>query len=232
MKATIARCCLLVAGIFIMAAGIVLVTKTGLGTSPISSLGFVLSLSFPNVSYGAFMFAWNIALLLGQVVMLRRDFKAAALLQVPISILFSLGIDACNTALAPYSPASYPESLALLAAGIATLAFGVACTVVANVAMNSGEALVCAVTSKTGWNFGYTKVGFDLSCVALAVIASLALLGGVAGVREGTLAAAAATGLAANVFIRLMGGPRPPLAAPLRRVRDADGAERAPEASA
>ncbi len=221
MKAIIARCCLLAAGITIMAGGIVLVTKTNLGTSPISSLGYVLSLSFPSVSYGAFMFAWNIALLLGQIVVLRRDFKAAALLQVPISVAFSLAIDAFNAILAPYAPSTYAESAALLAAGIVALALGVACTVVANVAMNSGEALVCAVTSKTGWNFGRTKVGFDLSCVALAVVASLAFLGNVQGVREGTLAAALATGFVANLFIRLMGGARPPLQRAKRRASGA-----------
>lgn len=230
MKQIAARTCLLAAGIVIMAAGIVLVTKTNLGTSPISSLGYVLSLSFPNVSYGAFMFAWNIALLLGQIAVLRRGFKAVALLQIPISVVFSLGIDAFNGLLAPFGPSSYPESLAMLAAGVGVLAFGVACTVVANVAMNSGEALVCAVAGKAGWNFGRTKVGFDLFCVVLAVAASLALLGGIEGVREGTLVAAIATGLVANGFIGLMGGARPPLAAPSRRGGRPDGSEE-PEGS-
>ena len=125
MKAILARWCLLAAGIVVMAAGIVLVTKTNLGTSPISSLGFVLSLSFPDVSYGAFMFAWNIALLLGQVAVLRRDFRAAALLQIPISVLFSLGIDLFNGLLAPYAPSSYAESAALLAAGVAPGRLGI-----------------------------------------------------------------------------------------------------------
>ena len=102
------------------------------------------------------------------------------------------------------------------------LAFGVACTVVANIVMNCGEAFVCAITSRTGWNFGHTKVGFDLGCVVLAVIASVALMGGVAGVREGTVIAAAATGFIVNAFIKLMGGVRPALgetreASPLAR---------------
>ena len=231
MKQIAARSCLLVAGIAIMAAGIVLVTKTNLGTSPISSLGYVLSLSFPNVSYGTFMFVWNIALLLGQIAVLRRGFKVIALIQIPISVVFSLGIDAFNGLLASFRPSSYPESLAILAAGVGVLAFGVACTVVANVAMNSGEALVCAVASKTGWNFGHTKVGFDLVCVTLAVAASLVLLSSVEGVREGTLIAAVATGLIANKFIGLMGGARPPLAEPSIRSRKACGCEHTSETS-
>ena len=178
------------------------------------------------MSYGAFMFAWNIALLLGQIAVLRRDFKAIALLQIPISVVFSLGIDAFNNLFALYEPSSYPESLVLLAIGVVVLAFGVACTVVANVAMNSGEALVCAVAGKAGWNFGRTKVGFDLVCVSLAVAASLVLLGGIEGVREGTLVAAFATGLVANAFIDLMGGARPPLARAFER-KPEDGERRA-----
>lgn len=211
MKTIAARCCLLAAGVVIMTAGIVLITKTNLGTSPISSLGYVLSLSFPDVSYGTFMLGWNLALLVGQIAILRRSFKASALLQIPISLLFSMGIDLFDGMLSFVAPATYLESAALLAAGIAVLAFGVACTVAANVVMNCGEAFVCAVTSKTGWNFGRTKVGFDLGCVALALAASLVLLGGVQGIREGTLAAAAATGFVANAFIALLGGVRPAL---------------------
>lgn len=194
-----------------MTAGIVLVTKSNLGTSPISSLGYVLSLSFSNITYGTFMLGWNIALMLGQVIMLRRSFKASALLQIPISIVFSLGIDGFNQLLNFVAPNSYAASLVILAAGIAILAFGVACTVVANVVMNCGEAFVCALTSKTGWNFGHTKVGFDLGCVALAVVTSFILLGALQGVREGTLIAAVATGFAVNAFVRLMGGTRPAL---------------------
>lgn len=211
MKSIAARSGLLAAGVIIMTAGIVIVTKSNLGTSPISSLGYVLSLSFPIVSYGTFMFAWNSALLLGQVAVLRRRFKVLALLQIPISVLFSLGIDGFNQALSFIVPATYLESVVTLAAGIAVLAFGVACTVVANVVMNCGEAFVCAITSTTGWNFGHTKVGFDLGCVALAAGASLALLGGIEGIREGTVAAAAVTGFAVNAFIKLMGGVRPAL---------------------
>ena len=208
MKSPASRCALLAVGIAAMAAGIVIITKSNLGTSPISSLGYVLSIAFPTVSYGMFMLAWNVTLLAGQIALLGRRFKAAALLQVPLSVLFTLGIDGFAYVLSPVAPETYAQSALVLAAGIVVLALGVACTVTANVATNSGEAFVCAVTSKTGWNFGRTKVGFDLACVAVAAIASLALLGGIHGIREGTIVSAAATGLLVNVFVRLMGGVR------------------------
>ena len=71
----------------------------------------MLSVAFPSVSYGVFMFFWNILLLLGQVVILRRNFKALALLQIPISVLFSLSIDVFNGMLAWLVPANYAVSL-------------------------------------------------------------------------------------------------------------------------
>ncbi len=214
MKTLCARYCLLALGVIIMALGIDLIVSADLGNSPISSFGYVLTKAFPGISFGVFMFVWNMLLLLGQIVILRRQFQLLALLQIPISMLFSLAIDAFGIFFASFEPINYVHSLALLALGIAILALGVACTVVANVAMNSGEALVSAITTKTGWNFGYTKVGFDLSCVALAVVASMALMGSVVGVREGTVAAAACTGLIVNIFVQSMGGVRPALHMP------------------
>lgn len=205
------RWCLLAIGIIVMAAGIVIVTKSATGNTPISSTGYVLSVAFPSVSYGVFMFFWNILLLLGQVVILRRRFQPLALLQIPISVLFSLSIDMFASLLSWFSPVNYAESLGMLALGIVTLAAGVSCTVVANVVMNCGEALVAAITSKTGWNFGYTKVGFDISCVIIACLVSLITMGNVTGVREGTVAAAVITGFVVNYFVRLMGGVRPPI---------------------
>lgn len=211
MKSSFARCCLLALGIVVMALGIDFIVAADLGNSPISSFGYVLTKAFPGISFGVFMFVWNMLLLLGQVIILRKQFHPVALLQIPISVLFSLAIDAFGIPFSFVEPINYPHALLLLAIGTAILALGVAFTVVANVAMNSGEALVSAITTKTGWNFGHTKVGFDLGCVILAVASSLLLTGEIIGVREGTLAAAACTGFIVNIYVRGMGGPRPAL---------------------
>ena len=217
MKHHVARWCLMAIGIVVMAAGIVIVTKSATGNTPISSTGYVLSVAFPDISYGVFMFGWNVFLLLLQIVILRSRFRASSLVQIPISVLFSLGIDGFAHLFGFMAPANYFASLGLLALGICVLALGVACTVVANVALNCGEALVAAITSKTGWNFGHTKVGFDVSCVAFACLTSLVLTGGIIGVREGTVAAAFITGFVVNFFVKHMGGARP--AIPMRAKR-------------
>ena len=209
MKQLAMRCCMLAVGIVVMAAGIVVVTESKTGTSPISSTGFVLSCAFPSVSYGMFMFAWNMLLLLGQIIILRRRFKLTALLQIPISVLFSLSVDFFTWLLSSFTPANYAISFLVLALGICLLAFGVALTVIANIAMNCAEALVAAITLKTGWNFGYTKVGFDVMCVVIATTTSLITLQGIVGIREGTLVAACTTGFIVNAIVKALGGVKP-----------------------
>lgn len=202
------RWCLLALGIVVMAAGIVLVTKSATGNTPISATGYVMSIAYPAISYGMWVLVWHALLIAAQVAILRTKFRLIALWQIPISLLFSAAIDVFNHSLS-IVPANYFVSLLLLDAGICVLAAGVACTVVANVAMNCGEALVCAITSKTGWNFGHTKVGFDLSCVAIACACSFATMGSLVGVREGTFVCAAITGLIVNIFVKAMGGAQP-----------------------
>ena len=62
-----------------------------------------------------------------------------------------------------------------------------------------GEALVKAVSDKTGKAFGSVKIAFDACCVALSFI----LCGEILEVREGTLVAALLTGVFVNLFGRL-----------------------------
>ena len=58
------------AGVLLNAFGVALITKAALGTSPISSLPYVLSLRFP-VTLGQFTFLMNMLFILAQVLLLR-----------------------------------------------------------------------------------------------------------------------------------------------------------------
>ena len=100
-------------------------------------------------------------------------------------------------------PGSYIECFVLVVLGTATMALGISLTVIADVIMNSGEALVKAVSDKTGKAFGSMKIAFDACCVALAVAQSFILCGEILEVREGTLVAALLTGVFVNLFGRL-----------------------------
>lgn len=201
-KELTARYGLFIVGLYIMASGIALTIKAGLGASSISCWPYVLSLKFP-VSLGTFVFGLNVLLIIGQMVVLKHDFKKIQYLQIPVSFLFSAFIDLSMLLFAPVVPESYPARCVVLLAGCLLTGLGISMEVTANVVMLSAEAFIQAVVVKSGKEFGYLKICFDMSCTLLAAVSSLLLLGGISGVREGTVAAAVFVGLFARFFLHM-----------------------------
>lgn len=194
---------LLIFGLFLSSLGVALLKKAALGVSPISSAANIVSIAVPDLSLGTWLIIWNCVLILGQLLILRRDFRVVELLQLPLSVLFGLFTDLSMNILDFVEPGGYIECFVLVVLGTATMALGISLTVIADVIMNSGEALVKAVSDKTGKAFGSMKIAFDACCVALAVTLSFILCGEILEVREGTLIAALLTGVFVNLFGRL-----------------------------
>lgn len=188
-------------GLFINSLGVSLITKANLGTSPISSVPYVLSLNFP-FTLGQFTIAFSLLLILIQLIILRRNFKAEHLLQIPISILFGYFIDLTMVMLFFVNPQTYLSSVVYLLIGCVILGFGVYTEVLANVAMLPGESFVRAVSSTWKTEFGSTKVAFDVSLTVIAAVLSLLFAHRLDGVREGTIIAALLVGFIARLFGR------------------------------
>lgn len=85
-------------GLLINSFGIAFITKSGLGTSQISSLPYVLSLRFP-LSFGGFTFIMNTVFILIQIAIQRRNFPPVQLLQIAANVLFSAFLDVSMAAL-------------------------------------------------------------------------------------------------------------------------------------
>lgn len=184
----------------------VAVTKRGdLGVSPVSSVANVMSSKFDFLSMGVCLIIWNCLLIVGQIIILRRDFKLFQLLQIPLSLLFGIFTD-FGIVLVSFIPVnSYAVRLLCVIGGIIILGFGISLSVIANVIMNSGEAFVKALSDKTGIVFGNLKIGFDIFCVLLSILLSMVFFGGqIVGTREGTVITALFTGMVVNLFVRLL----------------------------
>ena len=188
-------------GLFINSLGVSLITKANLGTSPISSIPYVLSLNFP-FTLGQFTIVFSLLLILLQVIILRRNFKLEHLLQIPISILFGYFIDLTMVMLFFVNPQNYISCIIYLLIGCLILGFGVYTEVLANVAMLPGESFVRAVSSTWKTEFGSTKVGFDVSLTVIAAALSFLFAHRLDGVREGTIIAALLVGFIARLFGR------------------------------
>ena len=190
-------------GLFINSLGVSLVTKANLGTSPISSIPYVLSLNLA-LTLGQFTIIFSLLLILLQLFILRKNFKLEHLLQVPISIVFGYFIDLTMVLLKFVQPQSYIFSVITLLIGCLVLGFGVYMEVLADVAMLPGESFVRAVTAAWNTDFGITKIIFDVSMTVTAAVLSLCFGQRLDGVREGTIIAALLVGFIARLFGRLL----------------------------
>lgn len=183
--------------LFLMASGVSIVTRSLLGTSPISSIPYVLSAN-SVISMGMFIFILNLVLMAGQMVMLGRDgirrCRVELLMQLPVSVLFGAFVDLTMAALSFWHPESYPLRLCSLCLGCVVMGAGVALEVLADVSMVSGEYFVHIASRRFGKEFGSVKIMFDVSLVILAVACSWILSGKIDGIREGTLIVALLTG--------------------------------------
>lgn len=188
-------------GVLINSFGVALITRAALGTSPISSLPYVLSFRFP-VTLGQFTFAMNLFFILGQVLLLRRDFQPIQLLQVAVNAVFSAFIDVSMDLLSWLEISSLPMAVLVLVLGCAVLAFGISVEVAPRVLMVPGEGIVQAIAAVTGWRFGNVKVGFDAALVATALVLSLLFFHRLQGLGAGTILSALAVGRFVNLYNR------------------------------
>lgn len=188
-------------GLVINSFGISFITKAKLGTSPISSVPYTLSLGFSQ-SLGMFTLYMSIILILLQLILLKKNFPKEYFLQIPVSLLFSYFIDCSMNLLKHMSPQTYVMQIVLLLIGCMILGFGVYLEMVANVVMLPGESFVNAVSKTFHTDFGKTKVAFDSTMTATAAVLGFVMLHKLAGVREGTVIAAVLVGMTARFLKR------------------------------
>ena len=199
----IRRYVLLTFALFVNALGVAFITKATLGTSPISSLPYVLSQIAP-LSVGVTTILMNAVLVLIQIFILRRRYDPVQLLQLPVAVVFGCLTDLALWVVSFLQPAAYWQQWLLCLVGIALVGVGVSCEVTAGVVTMAGEGVVLAVCQVAPVKFGTMKVLFDVSLVAASCALSLLFLGRIVGVREGTLAAALLVGQVARRMNRVL----------------------------
>lgn len=205
---TVKRYILLILGLFFAGVGVAFTKKGELGVSPVSSAANVMSCKYDFLSLGGWLIIWNCILIVGQIIILRKNFKPIQLLQVPLSFLFGYFTDFGTWCISGIGANTYPIKLAFVIMGVIILGFGISLTVIADEIMNSGEAFVKAVSDSMNKDFGNIKIIFDLCSVALAAVLSLILFDfKLVGIREGTVISALCTGFVVKLFNRRLTVP-------------------------
>ena len=187
------------ASLFVCALGIGLIPNAKLGTSPITSLPYVAS-RILGLSLGTLTFLLNVFFLAWQKAVLGKDFHASHLMQLPAVFLFSVFIDMGMALTAPLMTQVYGLQALMCVIGCAVLGLGISVEIVCNVTVLPGEGIVIAIAYRYKRIFDRIKILFDVSLVTSALLLSLVFLGGVEGVREGTVVSALLVGTFVRIF--------------------------------
>lgn len=196
------RFILFIIGMAIMSLGVVLVIQAGLGSSPISSIPYVISLLYPY-TLGEMTFIINAFFVLCQWAILKR-MTIPLFLQLPTVLLFSILIDISMYFFAWLVPDSYIGSIVFLFVSSLVAALGITLVIIANLVILPGDGIVQVSAARFGIEFGYLKVAFDTSCVVISVAIALCVSGELCGLREGTLISALITGHFVRAWMRIL----------------------------
>lgn len=189
-------------GLFVVALGIALSTRSNLGTSPISCPPYVMSL-YGGLTMGQYTILLHCLLISLQIALLRSRFHPVMLLQLIPSLMFGYFTDFTMAFTAVLQSDSYPARMLLLLAGCIVIAAGMVIEVCADAWMLAGDKTVAVIADVSGMAFGRVKVSFDCAMTAIGIILSFCLMGRLDGIREGTVVSA----LVVGVFIKWLQKP-------------------------
>ena len=168
-------------GLFIASMGVAFSTKAGLGTSPVASVPYSISLVSDLFSFGGWLNVLSVIQIAVQIALLRRRCR-------PLEIVI-------QTVLAfVYGYLTY------LAVSCFVLAFGIWLQFKGGVAMLPGEAMNRAISQVTGRRYENIKISFGVVYLASSAGVCLVFLGELKGVREGSIISAVAVGLIIKLY--------------------------------
>lgn len=184
-------------GLFFLAVGVVISVNSGLGVSPVNSLPYVISL-ISKVDLGTMVvlvFSFYIFL---QMVILRSEFRWINLSQIIFSSVFGYFVDFAGLLIGSFNIPTYLGSLLMLMISIFFIALGVVIYVGMGLINMPMEGLVDAIQKRFLYqmSFADVKVRVDSTVLIIGGILSLVFLGGLVGVREGTVLSALLVGKA------------------------------------
>ena len=186
-------------GLFFMGNGIAIVTNANLGTTPISSLPYVVA-KILGISMGMGTFLINALMLTLQIPILGKLFKVKNFLQLPCVFVFGLFIDLGMWLTHSLIPHLWHEQMIMCIIGCFIMSIGIMLELTSQTTVIPGEGLVLAISWRSHHNFGHIKVLFDVSLVICAFLVSWLYFQSIEGLREGT----AVTALCTGFFVRFI----------------------------
>ena len=196
------RIAIFAVGLMVISLSIGFITKASLGTPPISSIPYSLSLIFPSLTLGNFTIMYSLLLVFLQLVLLGKEADKINLgLQVIISFIFGYFIDFGLMVLGDFSPDIYWERITCVLIGCFGLAFGVYLQIVADFTMVPGDGFAYALSVKIKRKpYRVVRVCSDVTMIVIAAVIGFVAIGTTGGVREGTVISALLVGTIAGIY--------------------------------
>lgn len=197
-------------GLLLLAFGVAISVNSDLGVSPVNSLPYVIS-QIVKVQLGTCVTVVFCSYIVLQVLILRREFQPVNLLQILFSTLFGYFVDFAKWTIGEFALAGYVGRLTMLAVSIVFIALGILLYMEAELVPMPMEGLTAAIARKLGKPFPTMKTIVDCVVVGTGIVLCFVFLGGLDGIREGTVVTAAVTG-------KLIALLRKPLSPVTRRI--------------
>lgn len=204
IKKIIQQYTLFLIGLFIASMGVAFSTKAGLGTSPVASLPYSVSLVNGLFSFGGWLNVLSVIQISIQVMLLRRKCKPVEIaIQTVLAFVYGYMTNLSCWLIRDIPVNSYLEQLLYLIISCFVLAFGIWMQFRGKVALLPGEAMNRAISEVTGKRYENIKIFFDIFYIVVSAVICLVFLGELKGVREGSIIAAVAVGLIIKLYNKI-----------------------------
>ncbi len=185
-------------GMLILAMGLTLNTKTGLGSSAIISVPYTISEGL-GLSFADLTLILYVILVAAQFILNGKDSRWTDLLQIVLSIFFTRFLKIFEN-LVHYQSGYLPTDLLVLVVAVVFTGVGAAMTVDMDLVPNPGDGIVNCVAKHVHKPLGLTKNIFDICCVALSLLIGALLGNPLYGVGLGTIVSMVGVGRSIAVF--------------------------------
>lgn len=187
----IRRYTMFIIGLFIAAMGVALSTKANLGTSPVASVPYSVSLMSGLFSFGGWLNVWSVIQITVQIILLRRRCNPLEIvIQTILAFAYGYLTNFACYLIEGLQVEGYIWQFICMLAGCIVLGLGIWIQLKGNVAMLPGEAMNRAIATVTGKKYENIKIFFDVAYILVSAILGFCFLGGLKGVREGSIIAA------------------------------------------
>ena len=195
MKQVIKNYALFLIGLFIASMGVALSAKAGLGTSPVASVPYSVSLVNHTLTFGWWLNMWSVLQIAVQIALLRKKCKPVEIIiQTVLAFVYGYLTDFSCKLISGLQANNYIMQFALMILSCFVLGFGIWIQFKGGVAMLPGEAMNRAISEVTGKKYENIKIFFDVLYIIVAAAICFIFIGKLEGVREGSIIAAVLIG--------------------------------------